>query len=53
MRPERFAAAELSKYLHIHQIATLDELKAVLGTGVSMTVFRNVQRRLDLLANDN
>ena len=50
MRPERFTAAELSKYLHIHQIATLEELKTVLGTPVNMTVFRKL-RQLSYLSS--
>jgi hypothetical protein len=43
MRPERCAAAAVATLLHRQRIATMDELKAALGTTVDMTVFRKLR----------
>jgi hypothetical protein len=42
MRPETFHSDDLAAFLRRHKIATLDELKAVLGTTVNSTVFRKL-----------
>jgi len=43
MRPERCDAAAVATLLHRQRIATMDELKAALGTSVDMTVFRKLR----------
>ena len=42
MRPETFHSDDMAAFLRQHKIATLDELKAVLGTAVDSTVFRKL-----------
>jgi len=42
MRPETFHSDDLAALLRQHKIATLDELKAALGTAVDSTVFRKL-----------
>ena len=42
MRPETFRSDDMAAFLHEHNIATLDELKVVLGTAVDSTVFRKL-----------
>lgn len=42
MRPETFHSNDMATYLRQHKIATLDELKAVLGATVDSTVFRKL-----------
>lgn len=42
MRPQTFSTDELRRYLETHSIATMPEMKKVLGTGVDMTVFRKL-----------
>src|ERR1700683_3670357 len=43
MKPEKYTASKLSKLFRVRKIATMDELKKVLGTSVHMTVFRKLQ----------
>jgi len=43
MRPATFHARSLREHLRRHKIATLAELKGVLGTTVAVTVFRKLQ----------
>jgi len=43
MRPASFSSAALRRHLRQHKVATLDELKSALGTGVDVTVFRKLQ----------
>ena len=42
MRPETFHSDHMAVFLRRHKIATLDQLKAVLGTTVNSTVFRKL-----------
>jgi hypothetical protein len=42
MRPEAYHSDQVSALLRRHKIATLDEIKAVLGTTVDSTVFRKL-----------
>jgi hypothetical protein len=42
MRPARYQADELAQFIREQKIATLDELKAALGTEVDSTVFRKL-----------
>jgi hypothetical protein len=42
MRPETFHSEDMAAFLRQHKIATLDELKAVLGAAVDSTVFRKL-----------
>ena len=42
MRRESFTAAELAAALRRHQVATMDEMKAALGTRGDATVFRKL-----------
>lgn len=42
MRPETFHSDDLAAYLRLHKIATLDDLKAKLGTAVPSTVYRKL-----------
>jgi hypothetical protein len=50
MRPATFHASTLRQYLQRHTIATLDQLKAALGTEVDQTVFRKL-KELDSLTS--
>lgn len=50
MRPPSFRSNSLRKHLLEHKIATLSELKRVLGTNVDVTVFRKL-RPLDYLTS--
>ena len=50
MRPERFAADTIVRLLRRRTIATMDELKAALGSSVDLTVFRKL-RTLSYLAS--
>ena len=50
MRAETFVAATLARLLQRRTIATMDELKAALGSSVDMTVFRKL-RELSYLAS--
>ena len=50
MRPERFAAASIARLLRRRTMATMDELKAALGSSVDLTVFRKL-RTLSYLAS--
>ncbi len=43
MRPRTFRPDSLREHLRRHKIATLPELKSVLGTDVAVTVFRKLQ----------
>ncbi len=43
MRPERFHAKDIARFLRRHKIASLPELKAVLGTKTDSTVFRKLK----------
>lgn len=43
MRPETFHSNDLAAFLRKHKIATIDELKAALGTPVNSTVFRKLE----------
>lgn len=43
MRPASFSSSTLQEHLRRHQIATLDELKSILGTNVGVTVCRKLQ----------
>lgn len=43
MRPARFHADVLRRALRREKIATIEQLKAALGTGVDMTVFRKLR----------
>ena len=43
MRPARFHADVLRRALRREKIATIDQLKAALGTVVDMTVFRKLR----------
>jgi len=43
MRPERFRADLLARFLKTHKIATLAELKGALGSEVGSTVFRKLK----------
>src|SRR3990172_7268724 len=42
IRPERFRAEDLARFLKRPRVATLSELKQVLGTPVDSTVFRKL-----------
>lgn len=42
MRPDTFRSDDMAAFLRQHSIATLDELKAALGTSVDSTVFRKL-----------
>jgi hypothetical protein len=42
MRPETYHSDQVAAFLRQHQIATLDEIKAVLGTTVDSTAFRKL-----------
>ncbi len=42
MRPETFHSDDVAAFLRQHKIATLDELKGVLGAAVNSTVFRKL-----------
>ena len=42
MRPTSYQSEDLDRLLRKHKIATLDDLKAVLGTDVDSTVFRKL-----------
>jgi hypothetical protein len=42
MRPETYHSNQVAVFLRQHKIATLDEIKAVLGTTVDSTVFRKL-----------
>ena len=42
MRPETFHSDDMAAFLRKQKVATLDELKAVLGTAVDSTVFRKL-----------
>ena len=42
MRPELFDPVALTRLLHRRRIATMEEMKAALGTTVDMTVFRKL-----------
>jgi hypothetical protein len=42
MRPETYHSDQVAAFLRRHKIATLDEIKAVLGTPVNSTVFRKL-----------
>ncbi len=50
MRPSSFSSDTLRQLLHRHRIATLEELKAALGTQVNVTVFRKL-KSLDYLTS--
>src|SRR3954453_20530416 len=50
MRPLSFDPQALRKHLLRHKIATLPELKAVLGTSANLTVFRKL-KLLDYLSS--
>lgn len=50
MRPTTFDALSLRQHLRRHKIANLAELKAVLGTDTSLTVFRKL-KQLDYRAS--
>jgi len=50
MRPEEYSADSVVRLLHQHPMATLDELKAALGTQADATVFRKL-RMLDYLSS--
>ena len=50
MRSETFSSDTLARLLRRRTIATMDELKAALGSSVDMTVFRKL-RELDYLAS--
>ena len=43
MRTPSFLAESIRSWLHAHKVATLPELKQVLGTEVGMTVFRKLR----------
>ena len=43
MRPQTFSTDGLRQYLEKHAVATMPEMKKVLGTGVDMTVFRKLR----------
>lgn len=43
MKKTKFHALTIQQYLNVHKIATLDDLKSVIGTTVSMTVFRKLK----------
>jgi hypothetical protein len=43
MKPAKFHSSAIAQYLDEKKIATLDDLKDVLGTPVSMTVFRKLK----------
>ena len=43
MRPESFHANDIARFLKRHKIASLPELKTVLGTKVDSTVFRKLK----------
>jgi len=42
MRPENYRARDLARFLKRHRIATIAELKEVLGTKVDSTIFRKL-----------
>ena len=44
MKTEQFKADKLANLLHERTIATMDELKAALGTDVYLTVLRKLQK---------
>lgn len=50
MRPEDYSADAVIRLLHQHPMATLDELKAALGTEADATVFRKL-RTVDYLSS--
>ena len=43
MRPVVFSADVLRRFLHRNRIATLPQLKQLLGTGADITVFRKLK----------
>lgn len=44
MRPEIYTTDDLHNYLKKKMIASMDELKRVLGTEVNKTVFRKLKK---------
>lgn len=44
MRPEKYTTRSLYNYLKTNKIASMDELKRVLGTGINKTVFRKLKQ---------
>lgn len=44
MRPERYDAQKLAQLLRMQKVATLSQLKQVLGTAVDITVFRKLKK---------
>ena len=44
MRPEKYTTNDLHNYLKKNMIASMDELKIVLGTDVNKTVFRKLKK---------
>jgi hypothetical protein len=43
MKRTKFHASTIQEYLNVNKIATLDDLKRVIGTTVSMTIFRKLK----------
>ena len=43
MRPKQYDASIIERYLTEKPYATLDELKSIVGTTVSMTIFRKLK----------
>jgi hypothetical protein len=43
MRPETYHSDDMAAFLRQHKIATLDQLKAALGTAVNSTLFRKLE----------
>lgn len=43
MKKPKYHSSAIQQYLNVHKIATLDDLKSVIGTTVSMTVFRKLK----------
>lgn len=44
MRPEKYSISDLHNYLNINKIASLNDLKRVLGTDIDKTVFRKLKK---------
>ena len=44
MRPEKYTTSDLHNYLENNMIASMEELKIVLGTDVNKTVFRKLKK---------
>ena len=44
MIPEKYSIDDLHNYLNINKIASLNDLKRVLGTDIDKTVFRKLKR---------